>query len=678
MMPLAGSPSFVTCCTIHACGKKFQLTDQLTQLVVQVTLRGNTICYNDGANIAVLDNSDPICDGNVLTNGSGRGLVVMDKAKGTYRFNMVRNSELAGIYVGRESCPTLVANCISDGKAAGILLEDDASGSFTYNIVCSNQNEGVAVHGRAHPKMECNIVLQGGHGGIWLDENASGTFRGNVVEDSGSNAYRCGTATANEWRLAEQNTNTAPAALAESLAEWAETKFRSPGGENKVVLVQNPDSANPERGVAMATQCSELLGLDPARSCSVVARFLGDAGQFEDAEELMKMTRGFLDEAGPFMMGGAARRQLWGDTSLHCAELLNTWAASSSEYSKSLMIRAADYAREAANSFASIQPPDASAVDAFASSLYWCALNFATLCRLGGGGQWTAETACAVSAEAIQVAQGMVSDTTPPHRIAELYFVQGVLSFCRAESIDAGYLPDMQLEGVSLQQELLKDALYMFETAYERWCEAYGEKNLQTVKAITMIGLLQRKINGEEAGLEWKRKELRIREELQGEVHPRTQQARRTFTDMIDSKLANNIHTDASGQAENAAEVAKYLGEKGEYSPDEFTMKSSGSLGDLVHPSGAPKMGTPEYVRWGCVCLYCAELLNKWAATSQEYSKNIMIRAAEYSVTAVAVFSNLGSENEDYSVKNGQGLYWMGLNFATLCRRETPQHPFFR
>ena len=119
--------------------------------------------------------------------------------------------------------------------------------------------------------------MQGGHGGIWLDENAGGTFRGNVVEDSGTNAYRselpltlslslalcpslalslalslslslspslslshslslihthihtnevtdtkrnspdgrCGTTSANEWRLAERNANTAPAALAE-------------------------------------------------------------------------------------------------------------------------------------------------------------------------------------------------------------------------------------------------------------------------------------------------------------------------------------------------------------------------------------------------------------------------------------------------------------------------------
>jgi len=405
----------------------------------------------------------------------------MDEARGVYRFNMFRNSELSGIYVGKSSSPQVIANCvlgpsrciwliiaslnpetrispspqvmancICDGKAAGILLEDDASGIFTYNIVCLNQNEGVAVNGSAHPTFECNVVLQGGHGCIWLDENASGIFKGNVVEDSGSNAYRCGTATANEWRLAERNTNTAPAALAASLAEWAETKLSAPGGGKKVVLVQNPDQSNPERGGVMATQCSELLGLDPARSCRIVARFLGDAGQFEDAEELIQVTQGFLGEAGPFKMGSAARQQLRGDTNLHCAELLNTWAASSKEYSRHLMVRGAQYAMEAANIFAAIRPADRGTVNSFASSLYWCALNFATLCRLGGGGKWSTADASEASAEAIRVAQGMVTEDTPHEHMGELHFAQGVLSFCRSESIVAGHLPDDERDGSKL------------------------------------------------------------------------------------------------------------------------------------------------------------------------------------------------------------------------------------
>eukprot|EP00291_Cryptomonas_curvata_P003159 CAMPEP_0172198152 /NCGR_PEP_ID=MMETSP1050-20130122/27914_1 /TAXON_ID=233186 /ORGANISM="Cryptomonas curvata, Strain CCAP979/52" /LENGTH=1062 /DNA_ID=CAMNT_0012874913 /DNA_START=148 /DNA_END=3333 /DNA_ORIENTATION=- len=570
-----------------------------------VTVRGNTICHNDGANIAVLDNSNPICDGNVLTNGAGRGLVIMDKATGVYRFNMIRNSELAGVYVGRQARPELVANCICDGKAAGILLEDEAGGHFTHNIVCANQNEGVAVHGRAQPVMECNVVLQGVGGGIWLDENAGGTFRGNVVEDSGGASYR--SASAHELRLAERNTNTAPAALAESLAEWAEEKMQAPGGNKKVILVHNPDAC-PERGVAMATQCSELLGLDPSRSCMLVARFLGDAGQFEDAEELINKTRGFLGESGAAMMGPAVRGQQFGDMALHCAELLNKWAAASPAYSNDLVTRAAGYSLEAARIFSSLLPSDSVTLDSFASALYWVGLNFATLCRLGGCGEWTAQQACNIADDAIDVALGMVTDQTPPHRVAELYFVHGVLSFCKAAALEAKHIclpapppspsvaskEDVDAAAAAAAEragkELLEHASGTMALAYKHWCEAYGEKHLQTVKAITMIGLLERKLGREEAGIEWYRKELRIREELQGELHPRTQQARRTYTSIIDEQLSRTrmepralsmamaaAREQSAGSEPSPTVVARYLGEAGQFQDAEVLLTESNS-----------------------------------------------------------------------------------------------------
>ena len=104
--------------------------------------------------------------------------------------------------------------------------------------------------------------------------------------------------------------------------------------------------------------------------------------------------------------------------------------------------------------------------------------------------------------------------------------------------------------------ELLATSLKDFEHAYGQWCEAYGEKHLQTVKAITMIGQLQSRINGKEAGIEWSRRELRIREELQGELHPRTQQARRNYTNMIDDKLRNRaLDSTAISEAMKASQV---------------------------------------------------------------------------------------------------------------------------
>ena len=659
-------------------------------------VRGNTICHNDGANIAVLDDSDPVCDGNCLTNGAGRGLVIMDNARGTYRFNMIRDSELAGVYVGRQASPEMVANCICDGKAAGILFEDEACGNFTHNIVCSNQNEGVAVHGRAHPTLECNVVLQGLYGGIWLDINAGGHFRGNVVEDSGvhGNAYRAaGVRAANETRLAERNTNTAPAALAEVLSQWVEEKMRSPGGNNKVILIQNPDTDSPGGGMAMATQCSELMGLDPSRSCMLVARFLGDAGQFEDAEDLIKMTKGFLGESGPLSHQPAMRGQQLGDMSLHCAELLNKWAAASTEYSRDLMVRAADYAREAATVFMDMQPQTLSTIENFASALYWMILNFATVCRVGGGGDYTAEQACALASEALTVAHSMVTDSTPAHRLAELAFVDGIVCFCQSEAIASSFLEVPADAGPPefICKDLLAQALTNFEQAYKLWCEAYGDKHLQTVKAITMIGLLQSRINGKEAGIEWSRRELRIREELQGELHPRTQQARRNYMAIIEERLqckgpdhtaidlAIKSEAASSGNASTVI-VAKMLSENGEFENAEKVLQlsqQSQSPAELeTEPSACDSnakfdLNFPSERRSAEISLYCAEILNKWAASSPEYTKDVMIRAAEYALQAKEYFEgeiDSGNQNEMLESLFGESLYWMGLNFATMCR----------
>lgn len=205
----------------------------------------------------------------------------------------------------------------------------------------------------------------------------------------------------------------------------------------------------------------------------------------------------------------------------------------------------------------------------------------------------------------------------------------------------------------------------MFELAYTRWCHAYGEKSLQTVKAITMIAVLKNKIEGEGAGFEWKRKELRIREELQGEVHPRTQQARRTFADMIEEELKGGKDVE-----QIAAENVGDLEERAIADEMAHILKGTPVSTRMDSP---PRQGTLEYLRWGQMCLHCAEMLNKWAASSPAYTEDIMTRAADYSINAVSVFSNYTPRTEEILLKKSQGLYWMGLNFATLCRRKSSQ-----
>ena len=82
------------------------------------------------------------------------------------------------------------------------------------------------------------------------------------------------------------------------------------------------------------------------------------------------------------------------EVSLHCAEILNKWAASLNEYSKDIMVRAAEYALQAKETYKDeLQTPQSEVVSAkYAESLYWMGLNFATLCRLGGGSKWYVST----------------------------------------------------------------------------------------------------------------------------------------------------------------------------------------------------------------------------------------------------------------------------------------------
>ena len=51
-----------------------------------------------------------------------------------------------------------------------------------------------------------------------------------------------------------------------------------------------------------------------------------------------------------------------------------------------------------------------------------------------------------------------------------------------------------------------------------------------------------------------------------------------------------------------------------------------------THTRTHARTHTQEIARRGDVALHCAELLNKWAAASPEYSKDLVMRAAEYSV----------------------------------------------
>jgi len=62
-----------------------------------------------------------------------------------------------------------------------------------------------------------------------------------------------------------------------------------------------------------------------------------------------------------------------------------------------------------------------------------------------------------------------------------------------------------------------------------------GETAAETVKAITMLSSVTSKLKGPAAALEWSKLEVQIREEVQGTLHPRTQQARRNHASLLEA-----------------------------------------------------------------------------------------------------------------------------------------------
>ena len=140
---------------------------------------------------------------------------------------------------------------------------------------------------------------------------------------------------------------------------------------------------------------SEREGMAPQilwQSCLMVVRFLGDAGEFEEAETILGKARELSKELG----GGD---KFVAEVSLRCAELLNKWAASTPEYSTEIVVRSAVYAKEATDILAYMT--DASAKELYGTALYWMGLNFSTLCRIGGGGGWSAQRAWEMAEQAL-------------------------------------------------------------------------------------------------------------------------------------------------------------------------------------------------------------------------------------------------------------------------------------
>jgi len=309
----------------------------------------------------------------------------------------------------------------------------------------------------------------------------------------------------------------------------------------------------------------EELPTGGIKSCIIIARFLGDSGQFREADVLFDRARVLAIARA----GEGGNKNFCAEVSLYCAELLNKWSASDPAYSVDTMARSAEYASQAAQLYEAALhyqtiDEDGNAVDnvatqtshleKFSQALYWKGLNYSTLCRLGGTDGCSAETACSTAREALDKCLALRKEIkASAAKIAEVQFARGVLTFCMAEALCSGHMY-RGIHGNSKELRtqaahgLYQKAMDLFQEVYEDWRSRLGEAALETVKAITMLSTVSNKLDGPASALKWSKMEVQIREEVQGTLHPRTQQAKRNHANLIEALTAQGSRQRITGE----------------------------------------------------------------------------------------------------------------------------------
>ena len=335
--------------------------------------------------------------------------------------------------------------------------------------------------------------------------------------------------------------------------------------------------ASLEAGFAREHQSKQELPTGVIKSCIIIARFLGDSGQFREADVLFDRARVLAIKGG--------NKHFCAEVSLYCAELLNKWSASDPAYSVDTMARSAKYASQAAMLYDSIEPCGDAATQAthlqkFSQALYWKGLNYSTLCRLGGTEGCSAETACGTAREALDKCLALRKEIkASSDKIAEVQFARGVLTFCMAEALSSGHIyRGLHGNGTRSQaaRGLYQKAMELFHEVYEDWRSRLGDAALETVKAVTMLSTVANKLDGPTAALKWSKMEVQIREEVQGTLHPRTQQAKRNHANLLEALAAQNARRRAVGSSSDDASAASEKNSK----DDQVQVKGESDDGD--------------------------------------------------------------------------------------------------
>lgn len=151
----------------------------------------------------------------------------------------------------------------------------------------------------------------------------------------------------------------------------------------------------------------------------------------------------------------------------------------------------------------------------YTTALYWMGLNFATLCRLGGGATWTADQAKRIAEEALEKCMKEREEKgAPAAKIADTLFAQSVLKFCLAEAYTKNYISKDEEDDLVSSDALYKKSYAMLKEVLERYDNVLGGKHLESIKCLTMLSLIARKTGMIKEAMEWCKREVSLRQEV--------------------------------------------------------------------------------------------------------------------------------------------------------------------
>ena len=140
-------------------------------------------------------------------------------------------------------------------------------------------------------------------------------------------------------------------------------------------------------------------------------------------------------------------------------------------------------------------------------ALYWKALNFASVARLGGCARYSLDSALREADDALRALQNMCgAKSSHSERLSFngiQLFVEATILFCRASALQNGHFTVEECQGKT-HAELWQQCLNMYLESYRKLLSASrAQLNDQKIKTVTMIAVCNKLLGRREDAIDW-------------------------------------------------------------------------------------------------------------------------------------------------------------------------------